>query len=162
VRFDLSRDSWLQFEPAFLWAAEAEQVFDRLRGELAWEQRDIVIFGRRIAQPRLMTWGGAPAYRYSGQTLAPRALPATVASLQARVGAFAGVRFNHMLGNRYRDGRDSMGMHADDERELGSAPVVATLSLGATRRFVIAPRRPALGAPRPSAPTNIYRFPKLT
>jgi alkylated DNA repair dioxygenase AlkB len=55
------------------------------------------------------------------------------------------VPFNHVLVNRYRDGRDSMGMHADDEPELGPDPTVATVSLGATRRFVLRPRRQ--GAP---------------
>jgi len=61
------------------------------------------------------------------------------------VSTFARIPFNHLLANLYRDGRDSMGMHADDERELGPAPVVATLSLGVTRRFVIAPRRTKTG-----------------
>jgi alkylated DNA repair dioxygenase AlkB len=51
------------------------------------------------------------------------------------------VPFNHVLVNRYRDGNDSMGFHADDEAELGQNPQVATVSLGATRRFVLRPRR---------------------
>lgn len=53
--------------------------------------------------------------------------------------------FNHVLVNRYRDGADSIGLHADDEPELGPDPIVATLSLGATRRFVLKPRRARLG-----------------
>jgi alkylated DNA repair dioxygenase AlkB len=148
VRIDLSADSWLHHEPAFLSPDEAERVFAQLRVELGWEQREIVLFGRRIPQPRLIAWGGTPAYRYSGQTLEPRGLTATVAELLARVNAFTHAPFNHVLANRYRDGHDSMGMHADDERELGPAPVVATLSLGATRRLVIAPRRAQAGARR--------------
>lgn len=148
MRIELSADSWLDYEPAFLAPAEAARVFEQLRAELTWEQREIVLFGRRIPQPRLIGWGGAPAYRYSGQTLEPRPLTPTVAALLARVSAFAGAPFNHVLANRYRDGHDSMGMHADDERELGPAPVVATLSLGAARRFVIAPRRATLGERR--------------
>jgi alkylated DNA repair dioxygenase AlkB len=148
MRIDLSAASWLEHEPAFLAPAEATRVLDQLRGELAWEQREIVLFGRNIPQPRLIGWGGAVPYRYSGQTLEPRALTATVSALLARVSAFARAPFNHVLANRYRDGRDSMGMHADDERELGPAPVVATLSLGAARRFVIAPRRANAGPRR--------------
>ena len=62
--------------------------------------------------------------------------------------AFAGTRFNHVLLNRYRDGRDNMGMHADDEPELGPDPVVATLSLGATRRMTLVPHRPRDGERR--------------
>jgi alkylated DNA repair dioxygenase AlkB len=146
MRIDLSPDSWLDLEPTFLAPAEAEMVLERVRGELLWEQREIVLFGRRIPQPRLIAWGGTPPYRYSGQTLEPRPLTATVAGLLARVSDVAAVPFNHVLANRYRDGHDSMGMHADDERELGPAPVVATLSLGAARRLVIAPRRPKVAA----------------
>jgi len=145
MRIELSPDSWLDYDPAFLPAGEAAKVFEQVRDELAWEQRDVVIFGRRIPQPRLIAWGGAPPYRYSGQTLEPRALTPTVAALLARARDHAREPFNHVLANRYRDGRDSMGMHSDDERELGPAPVVATLSLGATRRFVIARRRGAAG-----------------
>src|SRR6266700_3088375 len=147
MRVDLTPDSWLDLEPAFLPPDEAARAFEQVRGELSpsWEQRDIVIFGRRIPQPRLVAWSGALPYRYSGQTLEPRAPTPAVAGLQARASAFAGVAFNHVLANLYRDGRDSMGMHADDERELGPAPVVGTLSLGATRRFVIVPRRQSAG-----------------
>jgi len=148
VRIDLSPASWLDLEPAFLAPAQAEEAFARVRGELLWEQREIVLFGRRIPQPRLIAWGGDAPYRYSGQTLEPRALTATVAGLLARVNRVAAAPFNHVLINRYRDGRDSMGMHADDEPELGPAPVVATLSLGAARRLVIAPRRAQAGQRR--------------
>jgi alkylated DNA repair dioxygenase AlkB len=88
----------------------------------------------------LIAWAGAVGYRYSGQTLEPRAFTPTVARMLERVRDRAGVPFNHMLANRYRDGRDSMGLHADDEAELGDDPVVATVSLGATRRFVLKPR----------------------
>ena len=145
MRIELSPNSWLDYDPAFLPAGEAERVFARVREELAWEQRDVVIFGRRIPQPRMIAWGGAPPYRYSGQTLEPRALTPLLAAVLSRARDHANEPFNHVLVNRYRDGRDSMGMHADDERELGPAPVVATLSLGATRRFVIARRRGAAG-----------------
>jgi alkylated DNA repair dioxygenase AlkB len=141
VRIDLTPQSWLIFEPAFLAAHAAARACEQVRGELTWEQREIVIFGRRIPQPRLIGWGGALPYRYSGQTLEPRPATPVVAVLQARASACAGVAFNHVLANLYRDGRDSMGMHADDERELGPTPIVGTLSLGAARRFVIVPRR---------------------
>ena len=148
MRITLSPAAWLDLEPTFLLPEEAVPALEQLRDEVRWEQREIVLFGRRIPQPRLIGWGGAVPYRYSGQTLEPRALTARVAALLARVSAFARVPFNHVLANRYRDGHDSMGMHADDERELGQAPVVATLSLGAARRFVIAPRRAKAGERR--------------
>jgi alkylated DNA repair dioxygenase AlkB len=148
VRILVADDAWLDLEAGWLAPAEAARMLELVRDEVAWEQREIVLYGRRIMQPRLIGWGGAPAYRYSGQTLEPRALTPTVATLLAGVSAFVGEGFNHVLVNRYRDGNDSMGMHADDEPELGDDPAVATLSLGATRRLAIAPRRPRDGERR--------------
>src|SRR5262249_19707288 len=78
--------------------------------------------------------------------LEPRALTPSVAPLLPAVSAAAGVDLNHVLVNRYRDGRDSMGLHADDEKELGDDPVVATLSLGAQRRFVLLPQKKTAGS----------------
>ena len=148
MRIEIAADAWLDLAPAFVAGAEADRLLAAVRDELAWEQREIVIYGRHILQPRLVAWGGEVPYRYSGQTLEPRALTPAVAALLARVRAFAGAGFNHVLANRYRDGRDSMGMHADDEPELGPEPVVATFSLGAARRFLLAPRRPSDGERR--------------
>jgi alkylated DNA repair dioxygenase AlkB len=124
----------------------ADRCLVALRDELAWEQREIVLFGRRVMQPRLIAWAGTLGYRYSGQTIEPRAPTPATTGILARVSAHVGESFNHVLFNRYRDGADSIGLHADDEPELGREPVVATLSLGATRRFVVKPRRPSLGA----------------
>jgi alkylated DNA repair dioxygenase AlkB len=140
-RQGLAHGAYLDHDPAFLPPDEAAALLARLRDELRWEQREVVLFGRRVLQPRLIAWAGGLPYRYSGQTLEPRPATPTAAALMARVSAAAGVAFNHLLANRYRDGRDSMGLHADDERELGPDPTVATLSLGATRRFVVKPRR---------------------
>jgi alkylated DNA repair dioxygenase AlkB len=135
----LTEDASVAHASDFLVAAEADEALAAVRDELAWEQREIVLFGRRVLQPRLIAWVGALPYRYSGQTLEPRPFTPTVAALLDRVSDATGVAFNHVLVNRYRDGRDSMGMHADDEPELGPDPVVATLSLGATRRFALRP-----------------------
>ena len=129
----------------FLDAAQADLLLLAMREELVWEQREIVLFGKRARQPRLVAWAGSLGYRYSGQTLEPRDPTPATAAILARVCEGTGEAFNHILLNRYRDGADSMGMHADDEPELGPDPVVATLSLGATRRFVVKPRRPSLG-----------------
>jgi alkylated DNA repair dioxygenase AlkB len=147
-RIALAADTWLDLEPDWLSPSEAERCLAAVRAEVTWAEREIVLYGKRILQPRLVGWAGEMAYRYSGQTLEPRPFTDTVRSLTARVNAFAGARFNHVLLNRYRDGRDSMGMHADDEPELGPDPVVATLSLGATRRLTLAPRRPSDGERR--------------
>jgi alkylated DNA repair dioxygenase AlkB len=139
-RIDLGHGAWLEYVVAWL-DADADRVLAALRDEPAWEQREIVMFGRRVLQPRLIAWAGELGYRYSGQTLEPRAATPTVETLTARVVEHTLVPFNHVLLNRYRDGADSIGLHADDEPELGRDPIVATLSLGATRRFVLKPRR---------------------
>jgi alkylated DNA repair dioxygenase AlkB len=148
---DLGAGAVLDHAPAWIPAGEAAALLVALRDELGWEQREIVLFGRPVLQPRLIAWGGALPYRYSGQTLPPRPLPARVGALVERVNRILDLRerrFNHVLANRYRDGQDSMGMHADAEPELGDDPVVATLSFGAARRMTIAPRQAATGPRR--------------
>ena len=141
VRITLARGAWLDHDPAWLSEDDADAALAALRGELEWEQREIVLFGRRILQPRLIAWAGEVGYRYSGQTLEPRAFTPAARRLLERVRAEAGTPFNHVLVNRYRTGEDSMGLHADDEPELGPDPRVATVSLGAGRRFLVKPRR---------------------
>ena len=143
MRIPLASGAWLDYDPGWLSLAEADQALGALRDELAWEQREIVLFGRRILQPRLIAWAGELGYRYSGQTLEPRAFTPAAQRLLARVRAQTGVLFNHVLVNRYRSGEDSIGLHADDEPELGPDPVVAIVSLGTARRLVIKPRRKA-------------------
>jgi alkylated DNA repair dioxygenase AlkB len=140
-RIRLALGAWLDHDPEWLASVAADDLLAALREELRWEQREIVLFGRRVLQPRLIAWGGDLGYRYSGQTLPPRAFTHTVRSLLDRVSAQAGAPFNHVLANRYRTGDDSMGLHADAEPELGRDPVVATLSFGATRRLVVRARR---------------------
>ena len=140
-RIELGNDSWFQYEPQWLAAEEAASFMQRLISVCAWEQREIVLFGRKVMQPRLIAWAGEVPYRYSGQTLEPRGFDPALAVLLDRLNRAADDHgFNHVLINRYRDGRDSMGMHADAEPELGPDPAVASLSLGATRTLTIAPR----------------------
>src|SRR5262245_3693880 len=141
MRIPLAHGAWLDHQPHWLSPNEADRALAALRTELAWEQREIIIFGRRILQPRLIAWAGDLGYRYSGQTLEPRAFTPTAARLLARVRDRTGGAFNHVLLNRYRSGDDSMGLHADDEPELGPDPLVAIVSLGAPRRLVVKPRR---------------------
>jgi alkylated DNA repair dioxygenase AlkB len=156
MRTELSHGAWIELFEGWLTADEAARWLAELLRELAWEQRHIVLFGKPVLQPRLIAWAGELPYRYSGQTLEPRPWPASIAgqlqALVARVSQASGARFNHVLVNRYRDGKDSMGYHADAEPELGPDPLVATLSLGETRRFLLraqprAPRERALSLP---------------
>lgn len=144
ARIELPLGAFVDLEPQWLSAAESASLQDALTRELAWEQRHIVLFGKHILQPRLIAWMGELPYRYSGQTLPPRPWPPGLAELLApvcrKVNEAAATPFNHVLVNRYRDGNDSMGYHADDEPELGEDPVIACISLGRTRRFVLKAR----------------------
>lgn len=139
-RVQLPLGGFVDYTRAFLDASRATAVHQCLVEELAWEQREIILFGKPILQPRLIAWAGNFGYRYSGQTLEPRAPSPALAALTRQVNGVVGVPFNHVLVNRYRDGSDSMGMHGDSEPELGQDPVVASVSFGVARRFVIAPR----------------------
>ncbi|PSJ44808.1 alpha-ketoglutarate-dependent dioxygenase AlkB [Zobellella endophytica] len=127
-------------------AAEADAWFARLRCEIPWQQHRLRLFGRELDEPRLSCWMGEAAYRYSGQTRAPEPWHPLVAEIGRRLAELCGQPFNGVLLNLYRDGRDSMGWHADDEPELGAEPVIASVSLGAARCFVL--RHPGSGERR--------------
>jgi len=136
-RKNLGGGAWITYVPGWLAADDATALQAALTEQVPWEQRSIQMFGKAILQPRLIGWGGELPYRYSGQTLEPRALLGVLEPLAERVRAAVGVPFNHVLLNRYRSGGDAMGFHADDEPELGYEPVIAALSVGVRRRFVM-------------------------
>ena len=114
---------------------QADRYFTKLRDDLAWEAREATIMGRKVALPRLTAWYGEAAYGYSGVRHDPLGWTETLLELKHGVEALSGGQFNSVLLNLYRDGRDSMGWHADDEAVLGPEPLIASLSLGCARRF---------------------------
>ncbi len=116
---------------------DAENLFLQLQDELVWESSTIRLFGKAHKIPRLNAWYGDPgaAYTYSRIRFEPRPWTPSLADLRARIQEATGYRFNGVLANLYRDGRDSNGWHSDDEPELGASPVVASFSLGAERGF---------------------------
>jgi alkylated DNA repair dioxygenase AlkB len=130
-------DADLRYIEAALSARESEVAFRTLRDEIEWEQHRIRIFGREVPCPRRSAWLGDPgaAYSYSGIRLEPKPWTATLTQLRERVEHLSGAHFNSVLLNLYRDGRDSMGWHADDEPELGERATIASLSLGAARQL---------------------------
>lgn len=140
-------------DPAFLAPAEAAALLAELTATVAWRQEPIRLFGKQVMQPRLTAWYGDPAatYRYSGLQLEPLPWLPVLQNLREQVEAAAGTRFNSVLLNLYRSGQDSMGYHADNEPELGLAPAIASLTLGATRTFRFKPR-PAVAAEALSLP----------
>jgi len=136
-------DGELRYWPHAFRDDDAHAVFDALRRSIDWSQEDILIFGRPRRVPRLVAWhGDADAgYTYSGAFHEPLPWTDQLRAIQARVEQLCGHRFNSVLLNLYRDGRDGMGWHADDEPELGRNPVIASVSFGATRRFRLRHRR---------------------
>lgn len=129
----------LYYLPQFLAPEEATVLLRQLTNSPDWQQHRLRLFGRECLTPRLCAWyGDADArYGYSGQTLEPLPWPDPLAALRVRLESALGIAFNSVLANLYRDGADSMGWHSDDEASLGPQPVIASLSLGATRRFVL-------------------------
>ena len=106
-----------------------------LTDETPWEARNVILFGKEVPQPRLACWYGDLGYSYSGITLEPRQMTPTLVEIQQECELLANAKFNSVLVNLYRHGQDSMGLHADDERELGVEPVIASVSIGGERNF---------------------------
>jgi len=131
----LSYDGSALYRSGFFNSAECEQMFRSINDETPWEARNIVLFGKEVPQPRLACWYGDLAYSYSGITLDPRPMTPTLLEIKQRCEQAASARFNSVLVNLYRDGQDSMGLHADDEPELGVEPIIASVSFGGERNF---------------------------
>ena len=136
-------DGDARFISGFLTGPQSDAYFAELLDLVDWRQHTIRIRGRKVASPRLSAWYGDPDahYSYSGLSLEPRPWLPVILELKARVETVCDASFNSVLLNLYRDGADSMGWHSDDEPELGERPEIASLSLGATRRFRLRHRR---------------------
>jgi alkylated DNA repair dioxygenase AlkB len=134
-RVVLECDGLVTYARQYLDRSYADRVFDEVMRETAWRQDEMRIFGRWTPLPRLTAWYGDPGstYTYSGIRNDPLPWTRTLDELRCALALSHGVHFNSVLLNRYRSGYDRMGWHADDEPEL--EPVIASLSLGATRRF---------------------------
>jgi len=119
------------------------EVLPRLIAEVPWRAEEVVIWGRKLPQPRLTAWYGDPgrSYAYSGILLQPLPWTALLLDIKTRVEAAAGSGFNSVLLNYYRDERDSIGFHSDDEPELGERPVIASFSLGVERTLTFKHKR---------------------
>ncbi|HEY2345197.1 MAG TPA: alpha-ketoglutarate-dependent dioxygenase AlkB [Xanthomonadaceae bacterium] len=137
-RIDL-RDADLRYDARWLAPAESDALFAALREGIAWECHRIRLFGREVSSPRLSCWIGDAdaAYTYSRTRFEPRPWPEALRALCERLRDEHGVDFNGVLANLYRDGRDGMGWHADDEPEIDPRAPIASLSLGAPRRFAL-------------------------
>nr|WP_262905429.1 alpha-ketoglutarate-dependent dioxygenase AlkB [Hymenobacter nitidus] len=134
--------------------AAADALFAELEQTIAWRHESIKLFGKLVPQPRLTAWHGDPSarYSYSGLSWEPQPWTPALQALRTLVEEATQTGFNSVLLNLYRAGHDSMGWHADNEPELGPEPVIASVSLGATRRFRLKPRDPLA---TPHAPVSL-------
>ncbi|HEY0229852.1 MAG TPA: alpha-ketoglutarate-dependent dioxygenase AlkB [Dokdonella sp.] len=117
--------------------AQADALLAALHAEIPWQRHRLKLFGREVDAPRLSCWiGDADAvYTYSRARFTPQPWTPALAAIRDDLAARYDLRFNSVLANLYRDGRDAMGWHSDDEPELGPEPVIASLSFGAVRTF---------------------------
>ena len=135
----------LIFEEHFFAKKEADSVQKILTETIAWEQGEIMMFGKKVLEPRLTAWYGeaGKSYTYSGKTQYGMTWTDALSLIKNKVEAacqpiinYQPSLFNSVLLNYYRNGQDSMGWHADDEKELGRNPVIASLNFGESRRFL--------------------------
>lgn len=131
------QDGELVYIPNFYTTEKSKQIFKTLKKEINWEQRKIVLLGKQFDEPRLSAWYADKNanYSYSGIQLIAQEFTSILQELKKEVEQKSNTTFNSVLLNLYRNGNDSMGWHADDEKELGINPIIASLNFGETRRF---------------------------
>jgi alkylated DNA repair dioxygenase AlkB len=125
----------IQFYPDFLDAAQSRRWLAKSRA-LAWTRGEITMYGKKIAVPREESlFGDDFRYEYRGALLKAEPWPDFLLEAKKRIEQLCGLAFNFAVGNRYIDGKDSIGWHSDNFPQIGAMPPVASLSLGNTRRF---------------------------
>lgn len=124
------------FYPDFLSLEEADSFLSLVVETTSWESQSLTMFGKQVLEPRLSAWiSDGITYTYSRSIRHPSPWTPALTDLRNRCETITSAHFNSVLANFYRDGHDHMGWHADDEPANGPHPVIASVSLGATRRF---------------------------
>ena len=136
IKFNLP-NSDISYFPNFIENSKANFYFKNLKAAIPWQQDTIKVFGKIHPQPRLTALFGTngKSYTYSNITMNPHAFTPELLELKKAVESVAEVNFTTCLLNLYRDGKDSNGWHADDEKELGENPIIASITLGQERFF---------------------------
>ena len=131
-------DLKIRIEEGFFNTIDSDALLKNFITKLPWESMTIKMFGRDTKIPRLQCWIGDKGceYRYSGKQLNRRAWNQDLIMIRKRIFEKFKIDFNSVLANYYRDGKDSMGWHADDEKELGPNPTIASISFGSERDLV--------------------------
>jgi alkylated DNA repair dioxygenase AlkB len=132
-------DAEFIYYPNFFSKEKADLFLETLSKEIAWQQDDITIFGKKIAQPRLTALYGneGKSYGYSNIVMQPHPFNSALTFIKEEIEATTNEYFTTALLNLYRNERDSNGWHADNEKELGRDPVIASVSFGEARMFQI-------------------------
>ena len=127
----------ISYFPNFLSKKEASNLFTKLKETVPWQQDNIKVFGKTYAQPRLTSLyaNNEKPYSYSNITMYPHRFKDDLLDIKEKVEHLTEYEFTTCLLNLYRNGKDSNGWHADDEKELGINPVIASISLGQERYF---------------------------
>ncbi|APY00837.1 alpha-ketoglutarate-dependent dioxygenase AlkB family protein [Lacinutrix venerupis] len=130
-------NSDISYYPIFFSKSEALDFYNTILNETNWRQDNITIFGKTYAQPRLTALfaNNKKTYSYSNITMHPEPFTKTLLTIKSKIETLTDVNFTTCLANLYRDGKDSNGWHADNEKELGKNPVIASITLGAARHF---------------------------
>ena len=130
-------DADLYYHPQFFTKESSDRLLLNLKDKIAWTQNTIRFYGKESLVPRLEAWYGDPgkSYAYSGIHMTPKPWTPELLTIKQAIEPVAGVVFNSVLINYYRDGKDRVAWHSDDEKELGQNPVIGSVSLGAERKF---------------------------
>jgi alkylated DNA repair dioxygenase AlkB len=133
----LPKDGWAEYLPRVLSEQHSVSLMSQLQTSLVWESDQLIMFGKKITTRRKVAWVGDPhcAYTYSGVKKSPQAWTPELLSIKTQLEELVQAEFNSCLLNLYHDGDDGMGWHSDDENELDANSPIASLSLGARRKF---------------------------
>ena len=136
IDFDL-QDAEIQYYPNFFDTTTANDLFLKLQKEIIWQQDDIMVYGKTYAQPRLTALYGnqGKPYGYSNIVMQPHNWSPLLMYIKNEIETICEENFTTVLLNNYRNGKDSNGWHADNEKELGRNPIIASVSFGAERVF---------------------------
>ncbi|GAA4062338.1 alpha-ketoglutarate-dependent dioxygenase AlkB [Flavobacterium cheonanense] len=136
ITFDLP-NAEIEYYPNFFDAEKSKMLFEKLLNEIPWQQDNITVFGKTHPQPRLTCLFGneGKPYSYSNIVMQPHHWNPLLMFIKNEIEEVCSENFTTVLLNLYRDGKDSNGWHADNEKELGRNPVIASVSFGAERSF---------------------------
>ena len=131
-------DLKVRIEKNFFNQVDSNELLKKIISDLPWESMAIKMFGKDITIPRLQCWVGDKGcdYKYSGKKLNRQDWTTDLIMIREKIYKELNIDFNSVLVNYYRDGKDSMGWHSDNERELGPNPTIASISLGSERDLV--------------------------